>query len=1071
MKPAIAIFLLAFLLSITFTSKVWGQEKNGKKAIELLLANGQPKIAETALKNHLDYLKTSGQKDSIAYYIELRGYVYEALHLREIAIKKTEQFFDDFQNSISDPYLKKEALQELASFYDTVGLITKSFEMTEKALELALKVEDKKKQGLEIIYYNLGLRAKNTGNILLSKQYHLKALRLLEKKPSHTTESLFNSYNSLGGVMYFQAKLDSALYYFEHAVEALKKAEYDPLNTYYRTAMVQANMAVIEQAMGNPQKAIDISKKVIENYSCYLEITTDASRKLRVVRFLGMSIDNLGTFYNGIGMFKKADDLIAHSYYFKKKHLPENDWDLIISKILMSEAKMSLREFHAAETLLLEALEMMELNGQEQLYWKCSALQTLAENYRELGNPVLAEKYYNLGEPLRIEVFGSDYNNDFMDVSNQMAHFFAENNNGEKALSIANDTYQYALKTQSENSLLLIKQILAMGNVNYILKNYEKSLEFGEMALEKFEKQNAQNPLDSIFTAFRKPGAMLLKIKSLYALTPEKPEAFLKEMSSKVNEALDILEKRKSILTDTESLQALLGENEDLISFAKKIQVNLYEKTGDPIYLKNALAFHESALYSRIRSRLSLNATRFSGVPENVQKREEALKKTLNSAITENEEVTISTFFKAENEWADFLKQLKEDYPAYYKMRYETLTEDIDITKLPFEKGVTVIRYFYIDEQLYAAILKGTDSHLIALDGANISEKINGINIEIDLKNESKSLYELYKKLWKPLATHIKTNKIVIIPDADLFNISFESLVTKPVNSYKALVENSLLQQYTFSYNYSLLVGNQTNNHEALESMTAFAPVFSSDLKESYREQLTDSIAGDEAYLSLLSQPFTQDLTGELKKEFGARVFLKEDATKQNFLENAQSNSILHIGTHAVSDNLRPELSQLVFAKDNANFEEGNIVYAHEIYGAHLPSELTVLTACETGKPGFQPGEGMISLAHAFNYAGSESLMTSLWKIDEASSAVIVKSFYEYLNEDFPKDEALRKAKLDYLQTAEGRTLAPQYWAGLVIMGDVRPIPMETNKRLWWAFGGGLIGLAAIGFLIYRGKK
>jgi len=99
----------------------------------------------------------------------------------------------------------------------------------------------------------------------------------------------------------------------------------------------------------------------------------------------------------------------------------------------------------------------------------------------------------------------------------------------------------------------------------------------------------------------------------------------------------------------------------------------------------------------------------------------------------------------------------------------------------------------------------------------------------------------------------------------------------------------------------------------------------------------------------------------------------------------------------------------------------------------------------------------MISLAHAFNYAGSESILTSLWQIDEQSSAQILNYFYEYLEDGLPKDQALRKAKLDYLSTAEGRTLHPQYWAGLVLMGDTSPIALnkgflQKSSALWIIF-------------------
>jgi len=129
-----------------------------------------------------------------------------------------------------------------------------------------------------------------------------------------------------------------------------------------------------------------------------------------------------------------------------------------------------------------------------------------------------------------------------------------------------------------------------------------------------------------------------------------------------------------------------------------------------------------------------------------------------------------------------------------------------------------------------------------------------------------------------------------------------------------------------------------------------------------------------------------------------------------------------------------------------------NSLYTFEIYNTNLSSNLAILTACETGKPTYQSGEGMISLAHAFNYAGSESILTSLWKIDEVSSSTIIDAFYKNIGEGMPKDEALRAAKTSYLATAEGRLRDPAYWAGLVLIGDCSPINIETSSNAWtWA--------------------
>jgi CHAT domain-containing protein len=188
----------------------------------------------------------------------------------------------------------------------------------------------------------------------------------------------------------------------------------------------------------------------------------------------------------------------------------------------------------------------------------------------------------------------------------------------------------------------------------------------------------------------------------------------------------------------------------------------------------------------------------------------------------------------------------------------------------------------------------------------------------------------------------------------------------------------------------------------------------------------------------------------KFSRKFDGRSFLNEKASKQLFTKNAKEHKIIHIGTHAESNNVSPELSRLVFAKnvgDSLDIND-NYLYTYEIYDQNLSSHLAILTACDTGKPTYQPGEGMISLAHAFNYAGSESVLTSLWQIDEKSSNEILERFYGHLSEGKPKHVALRLAKLDYLAHGQGRTLHPQYWAGLVLMGDTSPV--ELSRPAFW---------------------
>nr|WP_238567225.1 CHAT domain-containing protein [Jejuia pallidilutea] len=155
-----------------------------------------------------------------------------------------------------------------------------------------------------------------------------------------------------------------------------------------------------------------------------------------------------------------------------------------------------------------------------------------------------------------------------------------------------------------------------------------------------------------------------------------------------------------------------------------------------------------------------------------------------------------------------------------------------------------------------------------------------------------------------------------------------------------------------------------------------------------------------------------------------------------------------------------------MFAKTNEN--EDNSLYTYEIYNESLNSNLAILTACETGKPTYQSGEGMISLAHAFNYAGSESILTSLWEIDEKSSSEIIKFFYQNIKKGLPKDKALQQAKLSYINKANGRTLHPQYWAGLVLIGDTTPIHLKSSMDMAWYFIIGMLIIIAAYFILKK---
>ena len=396
------------------------------------------------------------------------------------------------------------------------------------------------------------------------------------------------------------------------------------------------------------------------------------------------------------------------------------------------------------------------------------------------------------------------------------------------------------------------------------------------------------------------------------------------------------------------------------------------------MYLNKLLSIHESSIYNRIRSRFNLkNSIGFSGIPKTILKRENTLKNNLNASIN-NITDGLKSFSQASSNWNFFIDSIKQIYPKYYKMRYATIEVPLDSIHKKTPKNTTLIRYVFIDDILYATLINKNKKQLFKLNSGHIKETISQLlENQSDLKSTSNRLHELYQVLWQPFEKAVNTDQVIIIPDGVLFNLSFESLTPSKINSFTTLATNSLLSKHTISYNYSLLLLDKSEkiiNYQ--KDFIAFAPEFNDKMKQDYSVAIKDSLSIDKTYLSLLPQPFSVDLAKEYSRLFNGSFFINEKASKQIFTNEANEHKIIHIGTHAESNNITPELSRLIFAKNNS--DEDNSLYTYEIYNQSLNSNLAILTACETGKPTYQSGEGMISLAHAFNYAGSESILTSL---------------------------------------------------------------------------------------------
>ncbi len=157
---------------------------------------------------------------------------------------------------------------------------------------------------------------------------------------------------------------------------------------------------------------------------------------------------------------------------------------------------------------------------------------------------------------------------------------------------------------------------------------------------------------------------------------------------------------------------------------------------------------------------------------------------------------------------------------------------------------------------------------------------------------------------------------------------------------------------------------------------------------------------------------------------------------------------IAHFATHGISDTRYPELSGLATSSLDASGRSiEDFVFAHEIQGLDLGSELAVLSACETGLGAEIAGEGLVGLAHSFMRAGVPRVVVSLWKVNDRATTDLMEQFYDGLLLDGASPgAALRNAQLALRNDPLRRR--PFFWAAFVLRGDWLPPATPFSRDL-----------------------
>lgn len=391
------------------------------------------------------------------------------------------------------------------------------------------------------------------------------------------------------------------------------------------------------------------------------------------------------------------------------------------------------------------------------------------------------------------------------------------------------------------------------------------------------------------------------------------------------------------------------------------------------------------------------------------------------------------------------LRRFERDYPRYYRLKYER--RDLSVAQIQqqlLQPGQCLLEYFVGDSSVFLFALQTGRFEVFEIKkDFPLEDWVRRLRLtltdrRLDGAEEYADLAQrLYEKLLRP-AQSMLAEDLIIVPDGVLCYLPFEALLTaKPEKAIRFKDHPYLLRRHRVHYGYSASLLQEMRDKQHLrpptESLAAFAPYFDGDTA-----LLAKIFALDETMRKDL-QPLKSsgvEATAAAKLLRGTAFFGK-DATEARFAEVAGRYRILHLATHGKANDQKGDYAFLAFSeiKDSV---ENELLFAREIYNLQLNADLVVLSACETGIGKLHRGEGVSSLARAFAYAGAKGIVTSLWAVNDAKTKDLMVFFYKNLKKGMNKAEALRQAKLSFLEKSSAEEAHPYFWAGFVGIGEMR---------------------------------
>jgi CHAT domain-containing protein len=748
--------------------------------------------------------------------------------------------------------------------------------------------------------------------------------------------------------------------------------------------------------------------EALKNFeNCYVFLQNHPEIEPIIPNFILGFYNNFGLFFDDLGDVEKSSFYFQNALNISKKY--DKPYFLYAIYTNLSKYYREKQDFNKANQMLDEALKITESNDKKiVIYLAKSKILIRQKKHKEALNEL------NLAESIYKNTIEKQARN-LANIKLNKAECYFNLNSFDFSLNILQN-----LKIESDLDIFSIRKNNLFSKIYLEKKQPQKAEFYNNKVLDLIENQKINTNIypNEIVNAY---------LQKAELSSVERIKYYLKtvEFATKLRQNYDLPESK--------------------LFFSEKIYpiylkaINEIYNSGNPDKFKNEIhLIIESSKNSTLFD--IINVSKFQKLELNNSLRVEIAKlkqkiSKLQIKLFENGDM------KIENELINLnirLNNLNSKIRVENNRSNYTKTISIAEIQTKLAENESFINYF-VDENIFIieVINQKEVEFYFSENSYQLKNYFNHFFDEISRPSGIKKFrgQEIAKNIFtlliKPFERKLKPN--LIIARHDFLNyLPFETLVQE---------KRYLLEKYNISYcNSASLFPGLSLNKQGISKILTFSP-FKNSNSGTY-QQLSYS-------------------ANEIKNIKNVQL-TNQEATYDSFIKLHSNHSILHLATHTfVSDSI-PEKSHIIFYPTQQNFK----LYIPEIYQLDLKNtDLVVLSACNSSAGQIKKGEGVLSLTRAFQIAGCQSILSTIWLANDESTALISNGFYNYLEAGYKKDEALKLAKLDLIKYKSGIYSHPFYWANFVLIGQNQSLKL-VKPSLYFYFLIPLIFLFC--FIIYK---